>query len=463
MNTTRPSNESTAWMNPTPSNPRLYSHPEVNARLLELFPGESESYMQSIRHVLNTIAVKQHMRQLQAQSDIIEFKKKTDLYAWLPCEFYLRLLGGDRYKRTMQRLINGGLLKASSFANDYGYSPTYSFVNEAHLCGYKREQVTCQAVLNKIRHYNQWQFRKHPSIAQVVIPHIIENFHRIDLTRLMFYKLWRYRYFGPYLKKHPNHPLSLSEYMLHGRACWSMIEQWNDSCDDDKYQWFKVCAFGHRLHYPFTFMSSEIRAYILDRHGRRITFTEYDLANSQPTIFASMLVGMNPSLKKSVFVQEVSKCKIYEDLAFKLTDELDQLGVEVDRDIAKPELLHFMYCRVESSAQEKFIQWYDEVGLEAKRIKMQEYDAEGNYIALDKRHAQLPKIMQREESDMFKPIWVELIREGYVILPVHDAIYVAGIQSPERDKLLRRIHGILKESVSIRCRLKMKSVKRIKL
>ena len=434
---------------PTPTKtPTYYSHPEVDRILVSLYPDENER--QAIQVVLKSIVSKQHYKAARRDSDDYVDPESVMEHCWIPAENFAHLLTRTGYKITMDWLVEHQILDESSFTSALARHPTYRLRKREWLRGYRHIPVTSHKVLKRIETYGNYRLRHFPTIEQIVIPHIIENFHSIDLDHAGFMRLWQWRYRTKYEPKMRQQAaqnprkrvLTWWEYMQRGEEIWLSIKAWNDASDTEKLQWFSTCSFGHRLHHPFTYWPSEIRAYILDRRGEPLSLIEMDLANSQPFIYANTILKSRPELskaanrerycrlKKSEFVKQVEAHTIYEDVARRLG---------ITRDEAKVETLHWMYSMADSKAQALFEKHYGEVGVEARRIKSEVTDADGNLLRFLSRHKQLPKMMQRAESAMFKEIWVELIKQGHVVLPVHDAVYCANVKTKTKQQEIRTI------------------------
>lgn len=446
---------------PSPTKtPTYYSHPEVDRILWSLYPDEVER--QSVQVVLKAIVAMQHFKATRKEADEYLQPESVQEHCWTPAEFYAHILTRTSYVRVMHNLVSNKILHGSSFTSPMGRHPTYRLANPSWLQGYGLVPVTIPRLQKKIQTYAAFRSRHSPTVMQKVVPHVIENFCYIDLADLDFMGYWRWRFLNKYepkqkrqLAQNPRKKgLTWWEYEERGGEILSSIKAWNCADDAEKMQWFKVCSFGHRLHHPFTYWPSEIRAFILDRRGNPIKLIEFDLANSQPFIFANYLLWPRSDLskennrfrycrmKRSDFVKRVEDHSIYEDMA-------ERLGIT--RDDAKEEMLHWMYSMADTKAQKQFVQHYGEVGWEAGRIKSQTTDAEGNRYGFLSRHKQLPKMMQRAESAMFKGIWMKLIENGHVILPIHDAVYCADVKTKTKKQ---KIKMIIKKGVKSHMKLR---------
>ena len=428
-----------------------YSHPEVDLIVQKIFPDPSSQ--QSVQVVLKQIVQKEHLKAMRRCADDYVQPLTVREHCWINHEFYAHILTRQSYKVMMDLLVHYGVLHESYFTSMKGRHPTYCISNSNWLRDYQMLPVTIPRVLKKISTYQQFRLSHYPAIEQVVIPHIINNFCFIDLNRQEFDRLWERRYIDRYLKFPRKYYLSLEQYRQHGEVVWRSIEAWNHSNTEQKVQWFNVCSFGHRLHHPFTYWPKEIRAYVLDAHGNPLTLVEFDLANSQIFIFANMLVQQNYKLRQETFVKLVERRKIYEDVAMRL-------GIE--RDPAKTIMLHWLYSMATSHAQVEFEKHYGQVALIAKAMKLKEYDADGNRLKFRNRHKQLPKMMQRAESAMFRDIWPQIIEAGYVMLPVHDAVYVANvIKKTSRIPIKRIMRNTVKKHMKLRFKIKDEEVQKM--
>lgn len=439
---------------PPTKTPTYYSHPEVDKILETIFPDESER--QSVQVVLKGIVTKHHLRVSMRNNDEYIHPKYLRAYSWFHCEYYAHLLTRTTYDVTLDILVQRGVLVLSWFKGPKRWHPRYRMAKPEWLTGYRLVPVTAPRVLKKVRTYGQFKLRNFPTVEQIVVPHIIEHFHRIDLTPGKFKKIWKKRYVKKYCAKHPDPKKrqTLEQYNMRGKSVWKSIEAWNKADDHEKLQWFTVCSFGHRLHHPFTYWPKEIRAYILDRSGNPIPTVEFDLANSQPLNFANKMVEMHPELRGSEFVQLVESQGLYEDLRIRLGLSEEQLP------IAKTEMLHWLYARWNSPFQTRFEKEYGAIAVEARKLKQQKYDEDGNEYAPGKQHKKLPQMMQRSESDMFGGIWIEMIKQGHVILPIHDAIYCANVTSENRMEIKGFIEDQLKMKISLNIEVRAKDVSR---
>ena len=427
-----------------------YSHPEVDPILQRVFPEPSQR--QSVQVVLRHIVQKEHLRTMRRHGDDYVHPRSAVEYCWTNHEFYAHTLTRNSYKAMMDLLVYHRVLQSSFFTSPKGFHPTYRMAKREWLNNYKLPPVTIPRVLKKIATYKQYRLERYPTVEQLVIPHIIKNFCYVDLVRSEFERLWEYRYKNRYLKFPREHYLTPEQYREHGSVVWQSIEAWNATSDEQKEQWFTVCSFGHRLHHPFTYWPKEIRAYILDATGSPLSLVEFDLSNSQLFIFADTLVRLDASLREEEFVKLVEAHAIYEDVA-------RRLGME--RDPAKTVMLHWLYSMGSSKAQKEFESHYGRIAVMAGKIKEREFDEAGNRMKLRSRHKKLPMMMQRAESAMFRDIWVEVIKQGHVMLPVHDALYVAKASNiKENNPIVEIMTGNIKNHTKLLFNIKAEEVSR---
>jgi hypothetical protein len=140
------------------------------------------------------------------------------------------------------------------------------------------------------------------------------------------------------------------------------------------------------------------------------------------------------------FVAAVAENRIYEDL-------MKKLGVT--RDVAKQEMMHYMYCPVTSRAQKRFASMYPKAAEIAASYKVGDRDMDGAKLDAHKRHRVFPQRMQRAETEMFREVWGQCLRDGLAIIPVHDAIYIRKDQNSKR-YLKGMIKGVLGQFITIR-------------
>jgi hypothetical protein len=422
---------------------RYYSHPAVDPVIREITGGD-DCKTQSIQYVLRIIALKQAKRRLQDKPE----ENKT--YSWSHRELYSRILG-PKYSDIMAKLVEKNILKTITHeANERQY-PLYKFSNESLLIGGTLPLVTDLALNGKIENYYRWK-AKRVSEDKLIIDYIVHNFSYINIDKKTFMEtIWRPRYETKYLKKKHEKVSTLPEYMKLGEICWLIVDQWNHSDPQEKLECFSRCAFGHRLHHLFTHILSELRAYISDFtnniYGSTFDMTEFDLSNSQPLIFANMLVekhGLNPN--EHEFIRLVQENRIYEDLASRLSTP----ERTVEREEAKTEMLHFLYSWAETSAQEKFEEFYGLPAELAKEYKTRENDMDGNRVPFNKRHTVLSQMMQRQESVIFGKIWARLIKEGYKFMPIHDGIYFPNLTTAQKASVQHLIEDEMGKIIKIK-------------
>jgi len=442
--TCSPSTTQESIQNKTPT---YYSHPEVDLILEQIIP--DESLRQSVQVVLKGMVIKQHLKVSMRNKENYVKAESIKESCWFNCEFYAILIGRTTYDRMLDLLVLVGVLKLRWLRGSKRWHPLYRLANKRWLTGYHLLPVTSPRLITKIETYATYKKKHYPAIEQVVVPHIIKHFFKIDLTYKQFLKLWKKRYFEKYCEKHSDvkKRQTLKKYMLRGRHVWKSIAAWNIASDHEKYQWFTVCSFGYRLHHPFTYWSKEIRAYIQDRNGNQIVFVDLDLANSQPLIFANSMVELKPELRSSKYVQLVECQAIYADVA-------TCLNLPKESSIAKKEMLHWLYSWSTSKAQKLFEQQYGEIAVMARHIKEKWFDDSGAMLEVNKRHIKLAQMMQRSESRMFKQAWIKAIKKGYTILPIHDAIYVANAKSEDVEAIKMIIEVEVRKHIKLKFKIK---------
>lgn len=413
---------------------RRYSHPLVDPLIQHIT--KDECLTQSIQCVLKMIAIRQQIRKRrEAKQREHGGPVEHDDYCWMNWQAYSSILGGPTYKGIMDRIVAAGILEADSFTSTKGRHPVYRFAHDSFLSGYSLPPVTFARLDRKLEAHRLWLLNEHPPVHKAVIEQVIENFPHIDLNEQDVKRLWGNRYDTKYLPRHPTNPRSFIDYMEDWEQVWNLIKYWNDADDSDKADTFTTCSFGRRLHNIFTYLPSEVRAYVLDRQRMPVTMIEFDLANSQPALFANLLVTEHRVNRRDRFVELVEQQGIYKDLAQKLN---------ISEKLAKTEMFHYLYCMACTKAQEQFEAFYGLPAQFARMYKERTVDDDGNWIAFDKRHAELPKAMQRMETEMFRRVWSKLLAEGYKFIPVHDAVYVAGLETWNEK---RHVEKVIKEEL----------------
>ena len=431
------------------SDKAYYSHPDVDPVVDRIARHESDA--QSVKYVLKVILVRQQLRRRLSKRNRAA-NAVEEPFVWCHSEFFQCLLGDNRYLGMLNELASSGVLATHVHTNPRGRFPVYRLAETEFLSGYALPKVTIKRVEQKIESYLKWSQKSFSSLDQRVIDHVVDNFRQIDLTRAGFLEIWLERYRTTYLRRHSEDPLSLPNYMDIGNSVWEIIRLWNSASITERKTWFKVCHFGNRLHHVFTYLPSEIRAYILGKDARPMRLTEFDLANAQPAIFANLLFRKHKLDRHTDMLLRVVENKtVYEDLG-------ERLGIP--RDLAKTEMLHFLYSMADSHAQKRFEDLYGLPARLAKTYKQQDRDEDGNTIPYGERHKELPKQMQRAESEMFRDVWRALLNQGHVFLPIHDAVYVQRIDRRQEMVVRRIIIRELKKHLKIKFQVRLKRIKR---
>lgn len=402
---------------------------------------------ESIRYVLKRIAVSECTKIRYNANDP---RQEENPFVWLPHELYMGLLSWS-YSKCMSKLVKEGILVENIVRNPKGFFPTYRFSERRFIQEFRRVPIANDSVEGKIRKFNEWKQRHTNEIDRRVMAHIADNFPRIDLTFEQFTQLWATRYATKYLPPGSTQ-LPSSEYTQAGLYAWTSIAEWNMSDREEKISSMSVDSFGHRLHHVFTSAASEVRAYACDSNGAPITLTEYDLCNSQPAIFASLLMSQHGVDRHDEFVENTMKKSIYENLAKKMG---------VSRSEAKDWMCKFLFCRENCSWQTRFENYYPAAGRVARNFKTQETDDDGNLVPPSDRYLLIAKKLQRAESSAFRVVWQRLLNLGYTFFPVHDALYIAGLDLSKKRYAFSTIRGALKKVLKFPVKLKQKKVQRI--
>ena len=429
----------------TVSTLRYYWHPDLAPILNDI---TQDPYMKEcIGYLLKFILVKHQLKNHIKKHHKSTRRNKLNM-TWISHDFAKRILGESKYQEILLKLVDNKILNKVVCKSAKGRIYLYSFENPAHLLGYSLVPVSFKSLEKKILNYRKWAKSQYHPLDQRVIDHVIKTGWEITITKEQLKTIWLARYESKYIPRHGDDAMLQSDYLESMDDVLKIIKHWNEADEHDKLDFFTVDDFGNRLHHIFTYLPSEIRAYVKNRNGKIMNFTQFDLANSQPAIFANMLVknhGFKYSYSGSDFVSLVCRQRIYEDLAKKMG---------ISRDNAKTELLHMLYCRNGGVAEEQFQKLYPDVARVAGDLKRVEKDEHDQFIPAGKRYKQLPQMMQRVESEMFRGIWQTLLNNGHDFLPIHDAVYVANLKPQQKRIVKSMIFGILKESFSIKIKVK---------
>lgn len=436
--------ETGKWvMNPTcnktktTSNHRYYRHPDLMAPIEKMFSNRIEQ--ECVGYLFKLIALKQTYRRMQFREDDA---KNLMPSIWIDNMVLGILFSDGLYTRKLDRLVSSGILNREIHPCVQGNIPTYGFSDPQWLTGYELPSIQYQNTENKVRRITRWKMQEFTATDRLTITQVIENFSKIDLTATQFLTMWHDHYYSKYLLKGYEYPLSLDEYMDYGYESWNIVECWNQASLEERWLFFKVDGFGKRLHHPFTRLPSEARKHILDIRGNPLRLVEFDVANSQPAIFASLLVQKHGIPISDRFIRSVETQKVYEDLA-------ERKGTI--RDIAKPLFLQFLYCKANGKAHKEFTKLYGHIADIAAQYKTREFDMDGKRFKKGENHKLLSQMMQRKESSIFRVLWFWLRSKSIAFLPIHDAIYI----TERSDKKLRRIRRILQGIIGKRLSIKV--------
>ena len=433
------------------SRKHVYSHPEVN-RILETITRNTNE-LECIKYVLKRLAMKSHLKIRKNEHSIWDDLETPSV--WMHHKFFMRMLGYN-YTEIMIKLERAGILFEKTVKTLKGNFPIYRFAEPTFLSDYTLEPVTCSAVDQKIENYVSWSFRYFTELEDRAARHIVDNYWTIKMDHDELMKIWEPRYEKKYLPRHPDEHITFEKYKQRGEAIYRIIELWNMADRTEKLDMFSVDDFGNRLHHPLSYLPSECRAFIHDREGSPVLFTEIDLKNSQPTIYANILVTrFGLKVKDHCFLREVESNTLYANLA----SRLQLKGTEDENHVyAKVRMLTYMYGRAHSKEQIEFERFYGEPAEIAREYKTLEVDEHFQPVAKSDRHKLLPRIMQREESKMFREVWRELLKLGFHFLPVHDAVYIAGGDSRTANYAERVMRAVLRKHLKIQFDLKVKAV-----
>lgn len=424
----------------------VFHHPEVIA-IIRAKITHNTSLIESIQYVLKVIK-STHANQVLKIWNKHKAVDPNSVYAWCPHELYECLLGRN-YSLIMAKLVEAGIL---AFKPDYGIYKDYRTYRlaEQFRSGVSLRPVTCMAVDKKIGNYCEYLARKNDDPVAIKIgQHLANSFPKIDVTKAQFNALWKLRYDANLAEK-PDKMMPWAQYEKIGEYPWELIEKWNDSDLEEKFVKCTADEFSGRIHHIFTKLPAEIRARLFDKSGRRVNFYEYDLVNAQPTIFANLLITHhNLKAVDHPFIQMVGENRIYEDL----------MGVwNIDRNDAKKRMMVYLYGEPDKHPQKEFEMLYGEPAVIARRYKVLENDDKGLPILPDDRYKYLPKMMQKSERKMFGDVWKMLFGGGYQFIPVHDAVYIAGLTDEGSEQIKAMIEAELKKHLTIEFEIKKKRI-----
>lgn len=426
------------------------SQPDINNALLTICKNDYEA--QAVKVSLKELARKHCQGMLIKLNRHDYYQDDQQEYAWCHHDLYRSIIGDGKYKPIFEQLVKTRILDSEIIIKGMVRYSLYRFTDDKHLTGCRLEHVTYSRLDAKIENYFRRKRNAIPADHDIK-SHIAYHFPIIDLNYDQFMQLWLFRYYKKYRPEHPRDAISLDEYMVHARYAWNLIVEWNESDEYEKYDSIHSCNFGRRLHHIFTYLPKEIRAYIKDKSGNPLSFICFDLVNSQPAIFANYLVterGLNPEVHD--FIRQVQEQQLYEDL-------MARLGIS--RPQAKALIMNFLYCPAFSRKQAEFERLYGEPARIALELKSKELDDNGEYMLKKDRHKYFARMMQRAESYMFRKVWRKLLDAGYVFFPVHDSVYIAGIDCQwKQDKIQEMITASLKETIKIRFSIKPEKAKK---
>jgi hypothetical protein len=450
------------------SRKRVYSHPEVDPILKDLFP--KPQLRQSIQYALKHIALREcNFISRKIKSSYLERRSQqlpdSDPWIWIHSEFFRRILGNN-YKSVMMKLVNCGLLELDyKIRYQKRPMPLYRFKDKTLLSGYNLKPIEFNPLEKKIDGYLAWSKRYYRPLDVRVIKMVCNEFDEIRLSLEQVREILRMKYRKNYLVRHKayrDHPdlysfksppriMTESEYLSHADLYMNIINAWNNSDPAERSTMLSVDPFGNRLHSPFSRMPSEFRAYLYDAKGNYLQFMGFDMANAQHTIALHIL--------KTKFECDVSGTNYYNDvISGEFYDRVkERLGLP-NKKMAKGITFNWLYAFPDSRAQRTAIDMYGYPFVIFRDFKMEEYDENGDLIPFLKRHARLPQIMQQEESRVFRKIWKKLMHEDFVFLPVHDAVYVTRLQGKGVRIVRNVMRSILKYELDVPAELNEEAV-----
>jgi len=377
---------------------------------------------QRIRFMLFLLNDKITRRSFYNDSKPIE-EQETVVSAWI--NDIRDILGRKDHTRIMYELVEKNVLIKYNMTSPRGKIYTYSFNEVIDYNNISIKSITSKVVHTLIQTY----IRKHIK-KDKLSTHIVDNNQFIDITRDQIYEIYenKWREFNVRPDK--------EEYMVNADFCWWMINRWNEGNDDFKYSTMNICDdFGHRFHYIYTYIPSEIRAY----SAKKVRC--FDVVNSQPAILADLILTSTGCSIKEPFIKAVEECRIYEDTAKR---------VGCTRKEAKPIIFESMYCKPSQRAQKEFNELYPFTGNEIVKMKSVVEDEDGFEIPLSDSHKELSKSMQRKEAAMWREIWNNLIDWGYDILPLHDSVYIKNATAKQLAYARKYIRSTLKKKFTVK-------------
>lgn len=434
---------------------RRYLHPEIEVKIATVFAGQEQR--ERIGLYLGQLVTREHYKRIELKGRKFDLQSEREKHHYLPAALVKNILG-DGYRKTLEALRDIHVLDEYDHRQSGGrvYN-LYRFSETRWLHGYRLLPACYKRPIDCITKYVHWKQNQFTDLDHRVVAHVIRHFPKVWMEREDFERLVEFKWLEK-LDSEDEPEYDEDEYLESAEYQWERILEWNDSKELSKWMTFTVDHFGNRLHYLFTRVFSEVRQYLGSTSGEIYPMTEYDVVNCQPAIVAELLaarlypnLGIREIMKRSPFIRAVVSTKIYEEMYVRWdlglfdpdmnVDHLVSKVTESQRKWAKQNIAFpALYCQVFLDQWKRFQKLYPEESRVLGEIKTRPYDEDGEPVEFSEAHSNLPQMMQRSESEKTRPGWKTILRTSVKMLPIHDAIYLAGLKT---EKQVKQMHQII--------------------
>lgn len=295
------------------------------------------------------------------------------------------ILGSRLFKQRLEAIIRMGFLDVVEFAKNrygntmYGYVPLKTT--------YTRHKTNHKMIKN----YYQ---NKHSSLSKIA-KKVYKNISNADVG--MFYEQFMEVYGEKFKEK--KRGVGLTEYMDYANDTWDAIIDWKSMNKTERVEYVTEDEFGNRLHSLFSRLPKKVRSSI-KLWGE--STVEIDLQQSQPTLLAQLLY-------KSIGSNSLYECvKSGDDVYYRLSS---------DREKGKKMVYYTLFgSKTPKQVKEVFPDIWDEIN----RLKWQRVDTNPS----NKKYSNLAHQLQQLESNLFRGLWSELLKQDIPFIPVHDSVIV---------------------------------------
>jgi hypothetical protein len=321
------------------------------------------------------------------------FKDIENPFAYIPVRDIITILGNS-YKEQISPLIEMDLIKTIPLQKSKWGAETTGFI--PIKTNFKKKEAKEKAI-------DAYYLKKEETLTEL---------HRSVFKALSRFKIhtttqeFRNVVNGAYLKhetrynnKEIKRKKTKREFKTDYSLLWNSIQLWNNATPRDKLEFVSIDDFGYRFHTIFSRLPKELRSAIRLNNQKLV---ELDLAQSQPTILATILQERIPN-------------NSFSNLIFSGEYIYDVLGKTKESGRKA-----FNYSVFGKDIDKRFSKLFPDVVNEIDKMKYQRIPNNPS----NKHYSNLACLLQRKESEMFSNLWNNLLKRRIPFIPIHDSILV---------------------------------------